>query len=334
MKKSHVLQASFLSTVGVFALAVFLWPSDAFAWGPLAHLSFSQAALADLSAVSPALRLILSQFASEFLYGSLAADIIVGKNLARYEVHCHNWNTGFQVLNRAKNDSQRAFGLGFLSHLAVDTIAHNYYVPYKTVQGHSARAAGHAYWEIRYDQRLSPDLWQVARHVTQRQYREHDEHLEECLSESYVIPFSISKTLFGSMLLSARLKKWQRMSEVIAGERDLYLTDEEVGECRNLAVANIVDMLKRGPDADCVQIDPTGERNLSMATRLRKELKNREDLSLKEKDAFARQTRPSFRNAIWGRLNLPELPDVQPVPAPARNELRRNELRRNVLFDS
>ena len=258
----------------------------------------------------------------------------MGKNLARYAVHCHNWNTGFQVLDRAKNDSQRAFGLGFLSHLAVDTVAHNYYVPYKTVQGHSARAAGHAYWEIRYDQRLSPDLWKS--HVTSPSgsTASTTSTSRECLSESYVIPFSISRTLFGSMLLTARLKKWQRMSEVIAGERDLYLTDEEIGECRNLAVANIVDMLKRGPDADCVQIDPTGERNLSMATRLRKELKNREDLSLKEKDAFARQTRPSFRNAIWGRLNLPELPDVQPVPAPARNELRRNELRRNVLFDS
>src|SRR5207248_1314490 len=64
-------------------LLVVLWPSHAWAWGPLAHLEFSGGALESLDLLSPAMRLLLSNFSSEFLYGSLAADIIVGKNLAR-----------------------------------------------------------------------------------------------------------------------------------------------------------------------------------------------------------------------------------------------------------
>lgn len=315
MNRRSILQVSFLSTAALVAVAVLLWPSDAYAWGPLAHLNFSQGAVADLGALSPALRIVLSNFVSEFLYGSLAADIIVGKNLARYEVHCHNWNVGFGVLDRAKSDAQKAFSFGFLSHLAVDAIAHNYYVPYKTVQGYGVRASGHAYWELRYDQRLPADLWKLARHVSQKQFREHDEHLEECLSESYVIPFGLSKTLFGSLLLTARLKKWQRMSEVIAGEKNLMLHDEEIGECRNLAVGNIVDVLRSGPSAQCVHADPTGERNLHLASRLRNQLKKRGDLSHKDRDEVARKSRHAFRDAIYGRLRLPELPDGETLAA-------------------
>lgn len=306
-----------LALVVLAGVVFFLWPNDAYAWGPLAHLHFSQGALADLSAYSPALRFILTRFASEFLYGSLAADIIVGKNLARYEVHCHNWSVGFRVLDKAKGDAQKAFSLGFLSHLAVDTIAHNYYVPYKTVQGFKARASGHAYWELRYDQRLPKDLWQVARHVSQKHYRGHDEHLADCLSQSYVVPFTLSKSLFGGLLLGARLKKWQRMTEVIAGERDLFLGDEEVNECRRLAVGNIQDMLRQADQAMCVQADPTGERNLHMANLYRRQLKERTDLSEKMQNQVVVKSRHAFRSAIYGRLQMPELPDMQPVLANA-----------------
>lgn len=301
-----LLRVSLVSSAVLVGLVCFLWPQDALAWGPLAHLSFASGALADLSVFTPAVRAILSNYSGEFLYGGLAADIIVGKNLAPYRTHCHNWNVGFSVLERAKSDAQRAFSFGFLSHLAADTVAHNYYVPYKTVQGFRIRAANHAYWEIRYDQKLSPDLWQVAKRVCSREYREHDAHLEDCLSESYVIPFAISKKLFGSILLAARLQKWQTLSRVLAGD-EYSLHTEEVQECRKLAVAQIVGMLQDGRDARCVTADPTGGRNLHHAAQLRNQLKTAA-LPEKTADDVVRRSRPAFREAIHGRLRMPHLP--------------------------
>jgi hypothetical protein len=305
----RLLQISELSLAAGLVLLVLLWPSDALAWGPLAHLNFSSGALESLPLLSAATRAILSRYSSEFLYGSLAADIIVGKNLARWAVHCHNWNVGFQVLDRARGDAQKAFSLGFLSHLAADTVAHNYYVPYKSVQSFRTRATGHAYWELRYDQKLSNHLWKVARHVSQATYREHDNHLEECLAESHIIPFSVSKKMFGSLLLAARLKRWQRMSEMVAREREMMLTEEEVRECEKLAIGQIVGMLKDGNSAKCTSADPTGLRNLHMASVFRKRLK-KSDLIPTAADEVVRMARPAFRNAIYGRLTLPELPDV------------------------
>jgi len=294
------LGVSALSASAAVALLFLIWPSDALAWGPLAHLNFSSGALDSLILLSPATRSILTHYASEFLYGSLAADIIVGKNLARYAVHCHNWSVGFQVLDRAKGDPQKAFSLGFLSHLAEDTVAHNYYVPYQTEKSFRSRVAGHAYWELRYDQKLSPHLWKLARHVSQAAYREHDDHLEEVLAKSYVIPFSVSKKMFGSLLLAARLKRWQRMSEMVAREREMILGDEEVRECEALAIGQIVGMLKDGPSAQCTQADPTGGRNLHMARVLRARLKKRTDLMPRQAEEAVRKARPAFREAITG----------------------------------
>lgn len=293
--------------VGLVAL---LWPTEAYAWGPLAHLRFSETALEFLPQVGHAVRSLLDHFRSEFLYGSLAADIIVGKNLAKYAVHCHNWAIGFDVLDKARGDAQKAFAFGFLSHLSVDTIAHNYYVPYKTVQGFRQRASGHAYWELRYDQRLSPDLWKLARHVCQERYRAHDEHLEDVLSRSYVVPFAISRKLFGSLLLAARLRKWQKMSEVIAAEREMSLHKEELRECEKLAVEQVVTMLRHGEHAQCTRADPTGARNLHFAGELRKTLRVREDLDERRREEVVREARPAFKRAIYGRLTLPELPSI------------------------
>jgi hypothetical protein len=272
-------------------------------------LNFSAGALESLHLFGPATRHLLSRFSGEFLYGSLAADIIVGKNLARYAVHCHNWRVGFSVLERARTDAQRAFSLGFLAHLAVDTVAHNYYVPYKTVEGFHTRANGHAYWELRYDQRLSPHLWKLARDVTHRSFREHDLHLERCLAQSHVIPFSVSRKMFGSLLLAARLKKWQRMSQLIAADRKLPLHEEEKRECEKLAISQVVGMLMHGQTAPCTRADPTGGRNLHVATHLRDRLRKRRDLSEAEVAVILKEVRPAFRDAIHGRLVLPELPE-------------------------
>ena len=53
----------------------------------------------------------------------------------------------------------------FLAHLAADTVAHNYFVPYQTVVSFHRSRTRHAYWELRYEQgqlrarmaRLDPD---------------------------------------------------------------------------------------------------------------------------------------------------------------------------------
>jgi Zinc dependent phospholipase C len=305
----NVLLKLLLATAGAAAASILLFPATAFAWGPLAHLDFGAGALESLELVPVAVRVLLGKCPHEFLYGTLAADIVVGKNLARYGVHCHNWKVGFQVLAHAEGEPERSFAYGFLAHLAADTVAHNYYVPYKTVEGYTKGRTGHAYWELRYDQRLSPDLWKVARRVSGRALRRHDHFLEDALAGSAVLPFGLSKGMFESLLLSAKLRRWQQMSKLLAGERDLPLAAEEVAEMRKISVAQIVGMLRDGREAECVTADPTGLRNLHMSMDLRKKFKKARARGLRPEQAAStlKLVRDSFRAAIHGPLHLPHL---------------------------
>ncbi len=312
--------AVFPPVFGLFAL-ILLWPDDAYAWGPLAHLDFSSGALSQMSLLPAAMRVLLTKCADDFLYGSLAADIIVGKNLARYAVHCHNWKVGWKVFNYAKGEPQQAFALGFLAHLAADTVAHNYYVPYKTVEGFPVRSTGHAYWELRYDQKLDASLWQTARRITTQSFRRHDEFLEEALAESYVIPFGVSKRMFNQLLFAARMKKYQAMAAMVAGEKDLPLTDEEVRDARELAVSQILSMLADGESGRANGADPTGGRNLHFAVKLRQQLREadrKNELAAGDAAEVLRQTRPAFREAIHGKLVLPEMPIRSEASAAAK----------------
>jgi len=305
--KLHRLLAA-LPLVAV-ALAILAYPSDAHAWGPLAHLNFSAQALASLGTIQPGLRQLLADFGDEFLYGSLAADIVVGKNMARYLYHCHNWRVGFNVFKHAKPGGEQAFALGFLSHLAADTVAHNYFVPYKTVASYHKVNTRHAYWELRYDQRMDKALSRLAKQVTTRAIRNHDDYLERMLYGSSVLPFRVSKQLFRSLLAAARIGRFGQVSSLtFARERSLSLEPDLVTDTNDLAYRAIVGMLNEGERSEAARADATGARNIRLATDLRKALKQRTARKLihpRDAHEIAGETRESFRKAINGKLVFP-----------------------------
>jgi hypothetical protein len=306
MKPSRALGLLGLATV---ALAILAWPSDALAWGPLAHLSFSAQALANTGPLPGALRTLLGEFGNEFLYGSLAADIVVGKNLARFKDHCHNWRVGFNVLDEAGPGAEKAFAWGYLAHLAADTVAHNYYVPWKTVSSFHKLRTKHAYWELRYDQRLDPALSRLAKQVTGTATRYHDVFLSRHLQDASVLPFQVSRQLFGSMVLSAKVGRFQHLSRLaLARTRRLPLEDDLIDETNEQAVLAILGLLVEGRRCEAATADATGERNLAMAEKLRAALRaqvRRGRITSAEAHEMVGEARDAFRRAIHGTLVLP-----------------------------
>jgi hypothetical protein len=295
--------------LGGASIALLAIPSPAYAWAPLAHLSFSAQALANLSGVAAPARSLLQDYANEFLYGSLAADIVVGKNLASFVYHCHNWRVGFNVLRQAKPGPEKAFALGFLAHLAADTVAHNYFVPFKTVVSFHKRRTCHTYWELRYDQVMDLKMVGLARRVSDRRYRGHDELLRRTLRRASILPFGVSRGLFGSLLASARTDRFQSFSRLaLARHRNLPLEADLLEETNRLAVEAILGVLTEGERCAAATADAIGGRNIRFATEVRRKLAaraGRPDLPLADAHAIASELRPVFRAAIQGKLNLP-----------------------------
>jgi hypothetical protein len=306
---TRLIRLAASASLAALALLILAWPSDALAWGPLAHLSFSAQALAATGPLAGPLRNLLADFGNEFLYGSLAADIVVGKNLARFVHHAHNWKVGFAVLDEARPGEEKAFSWGFLAHLAADTVAHNYYVPWKNISSFHKARTGHAYWELRYDQRLDPSLSELARQVATRATISHDKFLRRALPHASVLPFGVSRHLFRYLVMSAKMKRFQHVSRLaLARSRRLPLEDDLITEVNELAVEAILGLLLDGRHCEAGRADATGERNLAMSEKLRRMLASQVrsgKLTSIEAHQLVGESRDSFRRAIHGKLVLP-----------------------------
>ena len=111
-----------------------------------------------LALLPPAVAALLREFPYDFLYGSIAADTSIAKKYAPAGRHCHSWNVGMEIFDGARDDPLRAFGLGYLAHLAADSVAHNYFVPKQLAVTTSTSGFGHSYWESRFETHLGPGV--------------------------------------------------------------------------------------------------------------------------------------------------------------------------------
>ena len=250
---------------------------------------------------------MLRRFPFDFLYGNLAADITVAKNLAPYRLHCHNWQVGKTILELAEDDAGRAFAWGYLSHLAADIVAHNYFVPYKTVQYFHRPRPTHAGWEIRFDRFARPQAWQTARALGGAAFSAHDRLLSRVLVGP-LFSFPVNRRLFSSFMLAQRVLRWRRASSASGRRGALILLPEEVEQSRRLSLERIQALLSAGPEAPLLQADPAGHRNLLLAREIHRQLRamNRRD-GLLEPEQIGPLYRRVFFESLQGRLELPSL---------------------------
>ncbi|MBI4041086.1 MAG: zinc dependent phospholipase C family protein [Deltaproteobacteria bacterium] len=259
----------FLITLIGFLLA----PTSAFAWGPITHLNYGIEVLSNLSMLVGPLQELLKSYPHDFLYGCLAADITLKKNLVAYIHHCHNWDVGLSLLQKAKDPHQRAFVFGYLTHLAADTISHNYYVPFFTVSSFSTTTLKHTYWELRFDATREDKFWNMTKDVTQKYHKsDHDDMLKIHLKRT-LLPFATNKLIFNGLMTLSESKPWHHWIRRFSQNSPWELSNEDVQEFFTLAMQAIFDFLNHQKDSKVYLIDPSGKIALDQAKTLRKEFK-------------------------------------------------------------
>ncbi len=249
-----------------------LLPDQAFAWGGGTHLMIGLEVLQRLPQLPPALAALLAGAGEDFLYGCMAADIIVGKKYTHYLLNCHRWRVGSRLLQAAQDDAQRACAWGYLCHLAADVVAHNYFVPYKTIRSFAAVSLRHTYWEMRFETFVAPAIWERAREVCKN-----GRSLDDALLRRVVAPtlfsFGNSKRIFNSILLLSRLERWQRLMRALSVRSNHLLTAEDHQEYLAITMDTVMDLLRHGEESFCWLADPTGETALAAGHELRRHLR-------------------------------------------------------------
>ncbi|MET0397331.1 MAG: zinc dependent phospholipase C family protein [Longimicrobiaceae bacterium] len=257
-------------SLAVAVVALFLFPDPAWAWGPATHVYLGVGLLDALHLVPPAVRALLAAYPHDFLYGSVAADISLAKKYVPEGRHCHHWHIGEEIFATAQTDRLRAMGLGYLAHLAADTVAHNTYVPRQLLLTSSTKGLGHSYWEHRMDVQLPERYTQLARHVVMdHDHSEADALFDRVLSAT-LFSFQTNRRIFRGMIRFQDNDRWHSIFGSVLQNSRWQLDDATIEAYVVRSFDYVVDYLSRRGEAIAAGLDPIGEKNLLLSKQVRR----------------------------------------------------------------
>ncbi|MCU0619908.1 MAG: zinc dependent phospholipase C family protein [Gemmatimonadales bacterium] len=254
--------------IGLAGLLLLLLPDQAWAWTPGTHVYLGESLLANLQLLPIATAELLRTYPYDFLYGNIAADSSMAKKHAPVGRHCHFWHVGQEVHDRAPTDELRAFGLGYLCHLAADTVAHNHFVPRQLVLTAGTAGVGHTYWESRVDTHLGARYARAAKELIGMDTSSADAHLDMLISPT-IFSVRTNRRLFRGMVHLAETRSWHSGLRVAVERSRVPLSDAEVEGHLALAYDFMVELLST-PDARPRRLDPSGERPLHLSKVVRR----------------------------------------------------------------
>ena len=240
----------------IIALVVFfvvIIPDVSFAWGPSVHLGVSLNVIGELPDY---LKMLLFANLSEYLYGSLAPDFIIGKNLSSKNRHSHNWEVGFDLLNKSRDEREKAFAYGYLTHLAADAVAHGI-----IVKGFDDKFKGvrHAYIELIADSLSDVSYKELAKKTLSRYNADLDGRFKNRV-DSVLFSFTVSKLIFKSVAtVSASRKSFKR---VLFNPKlmDFFAVDvSTITDYVKLSEKFAVDVLLKGENSPVLNLEAVSE---------------------------------------------------------------------------
>jgi hypothetical protein len=251
-------------------IALCALPSTAWAWTPGTHIFLGEAVLAALAQLPKGIAELLGTYPMEFLYGSIAADTSIAKKYAPVGRHCHSWAVGLEIYDKARDDAIKSFALGYLSHLAADTVAHNFFVPRYLIIASRTSGVGHSYWESRFETHLGTGYSRRAREVILRDHTRSDDHLDRILSPT-IFSTQTNRRLFRGMVYVTDTESWQRIFQLAAENSRWDLTDPDVSRYMERSYDFIIDFLRRVDYSEPYLLDPAGDGALRLAKEVRRD---------------------------------------------------------------
>lgn len=148
--------------LGGLAVVLCLSSIDAQAWGLATHVYYAES-LASLPLTIPILLTAMRRFPMAVLAGACLPDLALFGRRCGTDVFAgnHQWACARNLLNRARSDEEKAAAVGYCSHLFIDVIAHNHFVPSYEQRWTNVPKLTHAVAEWAMDVHLGerPRIW-------------------------------------------------------------------------------------------------------------------------------------------------------------------------------
>ena len=255
-------------------LAIALLPSTALAWTPGTHVFLGEAVMRSLDLLPATIADLLRAFPYDFLYGSIAADTSIAKKYAPVGRHCHSWTVGLEIFDGAEDEPLQSFALGYLAHLAADSVAHNFFVPRQLAVTSSTSSLGHSYWESRFETHLGERYSRRARDLITLDHSRSDGLLDRILSPT-IFSTPTNRRIFRGMVVVADSESWQRIFGLMKENSRWDLSDEDVGRYLDRSFDYIIDFLRRIDKSEPYTLDPSGDHPLRLSKRIRRDVLRR-----------------------------------------------------------
>lgn len=146
-----------------------LYSEYAHAWGLLTHLYFAQQLIWAVPLADPRLRRIIRAFPQLVMTGACLPDLAIFAKYAKTDAFAanHLWETTEKLFREARDDKEVALAIGYGSHLLVDVIAHNHFVPAHELLWLDTPMATHIAAEWAMDAHIRPHLFATPQSLLQ-----------------------------------------------------------------------------------------------------------------------------------------------------------------------
>ncbi|MES2503027.1 MAG: zinc dependent phospholipase C family protein [Pseudomonadota bacterium] len=110
----------------LYCIPLSIFAIDANAWGLYTHIYFAQWLLMATPLLDPKLHGVIKKFPTLVMAGACLPDLaIISKSFNT----THQWQKAEWMMTNASTDEELAIAIGYTSHLFVDVVAHNHFVP-------------------------------------------------------------------------------------------------------------------------------------------------------------------------------------------------------------
>lgn len=193
-------------------IPLLLWSADAQAWGLYTHVYFAQMLLWAVPLTDPRFRKAVSAYPRLVLAGACLPDLALWSERSWGEPFSttHQWQRARKLLDDAKSDEEYALSLGFVSHLLVDVIAHNHFVPAHEKLWGNVPVLTHAACE-----------WAMDMHIREQLFAEpgelmdaHRYELAEFVAQHFNCPQPIAARSIAMLAGAERLLRASRLSQL------------------------------------------------------------------------------------------------------------------------